>query len=79
MTTDELLAHVHERLGGLGVDIQTFGDGTVEVRWKRSYDGIWSDERWAATSSLTAALNHILKHEADADIEDEREAALAQE
>ena len=39
-TTDDLLTQVHNRLGGLGVDLQTFGDGTVGVRWKRSYDGI---------------------------------------
>lgn len=75
--TDDMLAQVHDRLGGLGVDMQTFGDGTVEVRWKRSYDDVLSDERFASARSITGALHAILNHEMDADIEDEREAALA--
>ena len=66
---DNLLRKVHVRLG-LGVDIQTFSDGTVEIRWKRDYgEGYgWSDERWATERSLEAALNAVLKYEDAADL-----------
>lgn len=64
-----LLRTVHQRLG-LGVDIQTFVDGTVEVRWKRDYDGEWSDERFTYSDSISAALEAILDYEDEADRED---------
>jgi hypothetical protein len=70
-SADVLLAEVHKRLGGLGVDIQTFGEShDVEVRWRRSYDGVISDERFASARSLAGALLCVLDHEHQADIDD---------
>jgi hypothetical protein len=75
-SADALLPKVHARLGGLGVDIQTFGESQdVEVRWRRSYDGVISDERWASAPSLAGALLCILDHEHQADIDDARAEA----
>lgn len=63
----DLLTRVHEKLG-LGVDIQTWANGTVEVRWKRDYgDEGWSDERFAMADSLEGALQAVLDHEQRAD------------
>jgi hypothetical protein len=73
---DELLAQVHRRLGGLGIDMQTFGEtGTVEIRWKRSYDGVSSDERFTSAESLVDALWQVLDTEAEADQHDADELA----
>ena len=70
------LAVVHERLG-LGIDFQTFADGTIEIRWRRDYDGEWSDERFAQATSFTGALIAILEHENAADLAEAREVAGA--
>lgn len=67
---DTLLRRVHERLGGLGVDITTFGEADcVEVRWRREYgaDGGLSDERFAQADSLEEALTSVLVYEDAAD------------
>jgi len=76
-SADELLTQVHERLGGVGVDILTFGgDGTVEVRWRRSYDGVLSDERFASAGTLVDALAQVLAHEDVADADEALELSL---
>ena len=54
-TVGELLKRVHQRLQ-LGIDIHTFADGTVEVRWKRAYEGEWSDERFLSASLARAGI-----------------------
>lgn len=75
-TMDELLRKVHERLG-LGVDIQTFADGTVEIRWKRAYgDDGWaeSDERLTIAEgeqALSDALKAVLAREDEEDAKEE--------
>lgn len=74
--TDDLLRRVHARLGGLGVDIKTFGDGAVEATWVRSYDGVWSDSRWTSGASLAEVLQGILDYEDRADAQDAAEAAV---
>lgn len=76
-TTDELLRRVHQRLGGLGIEIVTYGDGTIEVTWRRDYgeEGL-SDQRWLSASSLHEALLGVLAREDEAD---ERDAAAADE
>lgn len=68
-----LLVTVHERIGGVGLDIQTFGgDHSVEIRWRRDYgDAGLSDERFASAPSLSLALEHVIAHEDAAD-EDEK-------
>lgn len=74
MTADELLAKVHKRLGGLGVDIRTFGESTViEALWKRSYNGILSDERQTSANSLMCVFLRILDYEDEADRADAEE------
>jgi hypothetical protein len=70
---DKLLRRIHERLK-LGIDIHTFADDTVEVRWVRDYEGEWSDERFFTASSLSAALQGVLDHEDQADEADALEA-----
>ncbi len=76
LSADALLARVHERIGGLGVDIRTFGEsGQIEIHWKRDYAGVWSDERFLTADSLSAALRAILDHENQADREDAATAA----
>ena len=79
--TDEqkLLRQVHRRLGGLGVDIQTFGeDHTVSVRWYRSYDGELSDERMIdGFADITSALEAVLACEDAEDLEAAAEEELA--
>ena len=76
----ELLRRVHDRLGGYGVDIRTFGkDHVVEIRWRRNYEDCGgSDERWVGDlRSLEDALQAVLDYEdgADAaDAEKERDA-----
>lgn len=66
-----LLSVVHDRIG-LGVDITTWIDGTVEIRWKRDYgDEGWSDERFAQADSIEGALMAVLEHERLADEADE--------
>ena len=77
-SADTLLAEVHRRIGGLGVDIITFGEShDVEVRWRRSYDGVLSDERFASARSIAGALLCILDHEHQADIDDALERGAA--
>lgn len=79
-----LIATVHERLGG-GVDIQTFSNGSVEVRWRRLYRagpddrGELSDERFTSAPDLVAALRNVLAHEDEADRLDADEAEMAVE
>lgn len=65
----DLLSRVHERTG-LGVDIQTWTNGNVEIRWKRDYEGEWSDERFAIADSLDGALQAVLDYEKRADREE---------
>jgi hypothetical protein len=60
--TDLHLPRVHQRLGG--VDIQTFADGTVEIRWRRAYGERLSDEGFVSAASL---LQAVLQHEDAAD------------
>lgn len=62
----DLLTRVHERLG-LGIDIQTFTNGVVEAVWRRDYDGEWSVERFASSTSIDGVLLGILRHEDKAD------------
>lgn len=69
-SADALLRDVHDRLG-LGIDVQTFP--AIEVRWRRDYDGEWSDERFFTAGSLVGALQAILDYEDSAD-RDERSA-----
>lgn len=70
---NELLGRVHERLG-LGLDIATWVDGTVEVRWKRDYgDDGWSDERFASAQGLAPALQAVLDHEDEGDAAEDAE------
>lgn len=71
---EELLRRVHERIGG-GIDIQTFADGWVEIRWKRDYNGELSDERFVGAPSLSEALTGVLEREDQADAADATEAA----
>lgn len=73
LDADALLRKVHERTG-LGIDIQTFSEGTVEVRWKRDFDGSWSEERSASAVSISEALQAVLEYETEADTIDAREA-----
>jgi hypothetical protein len=72
----DLLDRVHVRIGGVGLDISTFGEsGSVEIRWRRDYgDAGLSDERQASGASLTEALLAILEYEDWADAHDEAEA-----
>jgi hypothetical protein len=75
-----LLAQVHERVGGLGLDITTFGSAgpLIEVRWRRAYPGeVWSDERTWAAEGLEGALRGVLAHEDYWDAQDAQEAVLA--
>lgn len=67
----ELLQRVHARLGGLGVDITTYGSNSVEIRWRRDYgtEGL-SDERFVITANLMDGLREILTYEDDADATD---------
>jgi hypothetical protein len=53
-----LLTQVHKRLG-LGVDIQTFADGKIEISWRRNYEGAWSDLRSTNADDLASALRHL--------------------
>lgn len=71
LATDELLAEVHDRLGGVGLDITTFGNHRAEIRWRRSYgaEGL-SDERIVGGASLAEALREVLAYEDWADSED---------
>ena len=68
------LGLVHRRLGGLGIDIQTFGGAganpRIEVRWRRSYDGVLSDERFASACTLEEAIGRVLDYEEYADASD---------
>lgn len=67
---NDLLKRVHERTG-LGVDIMTWTDGTVEIRWKRDYgEEGWSDERWLQAGSIEAGLQGVIDHEDAADREE---------
>jgi hypothetical protein len=45
------------------VSASTFSEGTVEVRWKRDFDGSWSEEQSASAVSICEALQAILDHE----------------
>ena len=66
---DELLVRVHARLG-LGVDIQTYSAGTVEVHWRRDYGQKWSETRFFSALTLTGALQGVLDYEDAADAGD---------
>lgn len=69
-----LLNQVHDRIGGLGLNIQTFGgDGTVEIRWRRDYDGVWSDERFVSARNIDQALRYVIAYEDEADAEEQAE------
>ena len=70
---DALLARTHERIGCLGLDITTYGNGDVDIRWRRDYLSVGlSDERViTAAPSLTAALYEVIARE---DLADERDA-----
>lgn len=69
-SADELLELVHKRIG-LGVEILTFSEsGDVEVRWRRDYDGDWSEERLVSAKSLVLALEMVLAYEDEADAEE---------
>lgn len=78
--SDKLLARVHQRIGGLGLDIATFGaTGSVEIRWRRDYgeeDCGTSDERYISAPSLALGLQEVLKYEDWADRFDAEEEAL---
>lgn len=68
---DELLTRIHALLGGLGLDIRTFGgDGTVEIRWRRDFGGEWSDERFTTAPTLAVALRQVLEYENESDRRD---------
>lgn len=70
-----LLQRVHARLGGLGVDITTYGDNAVEIRWRRDYGtGCLSDERFVAVTNLMDGLREILTYEDGADVADEAQS-----
>jgi hypothetical protein len=69
---DLLLQRVHQRLGG-GIDIQSFADDTVEVRWRRAYGEELSDERFVSATSLLQAFEAVLQHEDGADAAEEAE------
>ncbi len=74
-TADELLAAVHARLGGYGVDIKTFGStGAVEVHWRRLYDRVEPDEQFVGAQTLRDALIEVLKCEDERDAQDAEEA-----
>jgi hypothetical protein len=74
--TQGLLERVHDRIGGLGLDITTFGDGSVEVRWMRAYPE-WSDQRYIGPCpTLDQALRAVIAYEDQADADDAREAAV---
>lgn len=70
--TATILQAVHERIG-LGVDISTFADGTIEVRWRRDYDGEHSDERFllGGGHDIDDVLRRILDYETEADQADD--------
>ncbi len=69
---DALLRQVHERLGGLGIDITTYGGtGEVQVRWHRTIDGEMSDQRDWQADSLSNALQAILTYEDHVDAAEE--------
>ena len=70
---DRLLRRVHGHLGG-GLDIQTFADGSIEVRWRRAYGPELSGERFASAAGLQAAFEAILEQEDAADAADMQEA-----
>ena len=70
-SVSDLLNRVHDRLR-LGIDLQTFADGTIEVRWRRDYDGEQSDERFLSGRGFAEILQGILDYE---DSADERERA----
>jgi hypothetical protein len=73
MKAESLLEAAHRATGGLGLDIQTFGgDGRVEVRWRRDYDGgVWSDERVISAESIDAALRAVVSWENEQDAEEQ--------
>jgi hypothetical protein len=72
-TVNGLLRKVHKRIG-LGVDMITFSDESgphqVEIRWRRVYDGVHSDERFATAPNIAGALRAVLNREDEADAED---------
>ncbi len=72
-TIDALLARVHARIG-LGFKIQTFVDGSVELSWRRSYVGAWSDERYVSAATIADALRAVLRYEDEADAREQQES-----
>lgn len=67
------LQEVHDRIGnppgGLTIYSSTVVGGPIRVQWKRSYDGILSDERdlEVESGSLLDVLQAIIAYEDDAD------------
>lgn len=73
----DLLGRVHVRLGGVGVDLTTYGTSDeVEVSWRRDYGhaGL-SDRRTATAAGLAGALQAVLDYEEEADKLDAEEAS----
>lgn len=81
---DDLLLRVQERIGGQGtgshdpqlaifpVGVLGHCGAVVQIRWRRSYDGVLSDERRVEEAGLVAALEAVLRWEDEADREDKR-------
>jgi len=76
MTTEAILVRVLRRIGdgdGLQIHVRSAlvpSGRLVEVRWRRSYDGVLSDERIVTAHSLHEALGMVLDREDQADDED---------
>ena len=61
---EELRLAVHKRLGGTTLEITSWAEAGVDVRWTRIYsDGVESDERFVNAPTMDAALRAILAHE----------------
>lgn len=75
-SVDRLLDRVHHRVGA-GVEITTTAGGSCEVRWRRDYAGVASDERCVTRPALTEALTAVLSWEDEADEIDARDPSWA--
>ena len=75
MDIDALLRLVHERIGnppgGLTINGPAVAGGPLRVTWRRSYEGVLSDERdlEVESGSLRDCLRAIMAWEDDADLE----------
>ncbi len=65
-TVERLLDRVHRRVGA-GVQITTTPGGSCEMRWRRNYDGVASDERCVTRPKVAEALTAVLAWEDEAD------------